>query len=172
MMIPAIAITAASIIILFLIFCYACFLHACKRNRHRDPAASGGVNLEKFNEHKDAMKGFLNEYEALKKESVCITSFDSLRLYASYIPSAEKTERLVIAFHGYRSCAAADFAPICSFLRDNGCSLLLVDQRSHGRSEGKYIGFGALERRDAQAWCEYAENRFGKDIKIYLHYWH
>ncbi|MBO4944768.1 MAG: hypothetical protein J6C91_05885, partial [Muribaculaceae bacterium] len=42
-----------------------------------------------------------------------------------------------------------DFSCATEFYYSLGFNLLLVDQRSHGRSDGKYIGFGALERLDS-----------------------
>jgi fermentation-respiration switch protein FrsA (DUF1100 family) len=54
-------------------------------------------------------------------------------------------------------------------LLDAGVSLLLPYQRSHGKSEGKYITFGAFERLDCKAWCDYAVERFGDSVEIYLY---
>ena len=52
--------------------------------------------------------------------------------------------------------------------RENGFNTILVDQRAHGKSEGKTITFGINERYDCLAWAQYAEKRFGANTPIYL----
>ena len=47
--------------------------------------------------------------------------------------------------------------------------MLLVDERSHGDSEGEYIGFGCLDRMDALGWIEWLVGRCGEDMEILLH---
>jgi fermentation-respiration switch protein FrsA (DUF1100 family) len=44
-----------------------------------------------------------------------------------------------------------------------------VDQRAHGKSDGKTISFGILERQDVLSWANYAVERFGEDVKILLY---
>jgi pimeloyl-ACP methyl ester carboxylesterase len=39
--------------------------------------------------------------------------------------------------------------------------VLLIDQRSHGDSQGHTISFGILEKQDVQNWVRWAEKRFG-----------
>ena len=71
-------------------------------------------------------------------------------------------------FHGYRSIAENDFAGIFSYYYELGYNILLVDQRAHGRSEGKYITFGIKERFDCLNWCEYIDNTFPQLDEIIL----
>ena len=74
----------------------------------------------------------------------------------------------MICFHGYTSQGLADYGSISNYYLKRGYNVLLVDQRSHGQSEGKYIGFGVLESRDGCLWAQYIANRFGTDQKIIL----
>ncbi len=99
-------------------------------------------------------------------EDVQITSGDGLRLRATWLP-AENARRTVVCVHGYLSNGYNDFGALMKFYHDAGFNILLVDQRSHGRSEGKYIGFGALERYDCRRWIEFLNGRGICDI--YLH---
>lgn len=100
-------------------------------------------------------------------KEVEITSFDGLNLKADYIevPDANRT---VILFHGWRGCWMKDFADISKWLYAQKSNLLLVNQRAHGKSEGKYIGFGVLERKDCLSWIHYADQLSDKKLPIYL----
>jgi len=46
--------------------------------------------------------------------------------------------------------------------KELGHNVLLIDQRSHGRSQGHTITFGVQERKDVLDWIRYAGERFGK----------
>ena len=135
--------------VFFLVAGYFCFVHACKRSRKRDPGARGYVNTSRYKEYEGEVSEALEKYREIKKqgECVCIKSHDGLTLCATYIPSPSFKNKLVIVFHGYRSCSEADFGGIVPELLDEGISVLAVDQRSHGRSDGKYVTFGSLEKR-------------------------
>ena len=101
-------------------------------------------------------------------EEISIRSHDGLKLVGRYYHTADGAP-LVIGFHGYKSTYVADFSGGSTIAIDQGYNLLLVDQRSHGKSQGKTISFGIQERLDALKWTEYAIQRFGgKDTKICL----
>ena len=70
-----------------------------------------------------------------------ITSFDGLKLHATWFPQ-EECKKVVICFHGYTSQGMKDYIGLSGYYMENGYSMLLVDERAHGESEGKYIGFG------------------------------
>ncbi len=99
-------------------------------------------------------------------ENVSIRSFDGLTLQARLIHDAS-TKRIILLAHGYRSAALWDFPTVARYYRSIGCGVLLIDQRACGASEGRYIGFGALERYDVQRWAWYLANRF-PDASIYM----
>ena len=52
---------------------------------------------------------------------------------------------------------------------ESGYNVLLVDQRAHGRSEGKCLSFGVLERRDCLSWVNFVVSRAGEGAKIVLY---
>ena len=100
-------------------------------------------------------------------EEVEVTSVDGLRLVGKYYHMSDDAP-LVIFFHGYRCAGIRDGNGIFLYAREFGFNVLLVDQRAHGKSEGKTITFGVMERHDCKSWAEYAVKRFGRDVKIYL----
>ena len=101
-------------------------------------------------------------------EFVTITSYDGLTLSGRYYHCRDGAP-LDIGFHGYRSSPLVDFSGGSELSLQLGHNLLLIDQRAHGKSQGRTICFGIKERLDLQKWVEYAVERFGKDVKIMLY---
>jgi len=91
-------------------------------------------------------------------EKVSVTSFDGLTLRGIYLP-IENPRACILCFHGYRSSGTQDFAPMPEFYQSLGLSVLIVDQRASGESDGKYTTFGILERRDVLTWAAYMSER-------------
>lgn len=86
-------------------------------------------------------------------------SFDGLNLAARYYDIG--SPKTMILFHGYRSSAARDFSCAVKMYICQGFNVLLCDQRSHGRSEGRLITFGVKESSDVLSWIEYATEKLG-----------
>ena len=124
---------------------------------------SGGKPDKAFALRREAAAGKLREAEA---ETVSISPFDGLTLTA-HLVRADSPKRLVIAFHGWRSAWDRDFCLVAPFWRESGCSVLYVEQRGQGESQGKYMGFGLLERKDCLTWAAWAAEQW-PDLPIYL----
>ncbi len=118
--------------------------------------------------HQAARKG-LALMRTLPREEITRTSRDGLRLHATFFPAEQPSSRTVLAIHGYKSCGLKEYSLFLEFYRSMGFNLLLPDNRAHGQSEGKYIGFGNPDRFDCVMWAEYLADRFGKDSFILLH---
>lgn len=101
-------------------------------------------------------------------EFVTVSSFDGLKLSGRYYHVADGAP-LDVCFHGYRSSCLTDFCGGAEISQQLGHNLLLVDQRAHGKSEGRTITFGIQERWDVLSWVDYAVERFGSDVKILLY---
>lgn len=91
-------------------------------------------------------------------EEVSILSFDGLHLYGKYY--SHNSDKTIILVHGYRSSGRHDFCAALKFYYDYGFNVLLIDQRSHGKSEGKLITFGVKESYDVRDWAEYINNKY------------
>lgn len=101
-------------------------------------------------------------------KEVMVTSSDGLKLHGTFFPCAG-SDKIVICFHGYTSEGLNDFSSIAKFYLEERFNLLIVDERAHGKSEGKYIGFGCLDRHDARIWIDEAVKLLGPDCRILLH---
>lgn len=115
----------------------------------------------------ESMMQLAMELEQLPSEAVTIRSRDGLKLCGRYYHISD-SNRLEILFHGWRSNALRDACGGAKIARDVGYNLLIVDQRSHGKSDGNTITFGIKERYDCLDWVNYAVERFGPDIRILL----
>lgn len=104
---------------------------------------------------------------SMPKTELEITAHDGITLGGILIehPSPRAT---LIMFHGYRSAGENDFSCAASFYHSLGFNLLIVDQRTHARSGGKYIGFGVLERRDCQKWVYAVRERYSEKLPIII----
>ncbi len=104
---------------------------------------------------------YLKEHNA---QEVSITSFDGLKLSGTWVET-ENPKGTIILAHGYRSCKLVEFSMVLDFYRSYGLNILLPDQRSHGKSEGRIITFGVKECRDVKKWIQWVnENQNDKPI--------
>jgi len=126
------------------------------------------ADREKMQEYMVKMAPVGEWMEKQHMEQVFIHSRDGLRLHALYLSADRPSGKLVIFHHGYTS-HAVDNAAHAKFFHEQGYEVLLLDLRAHGESEGKYVGFGILDRYDTLEWIRYAQQRFGNDVKIVLH---
>jgi fermentation-respiration switch protein FrsA (DUF1100 family) len=143
--------------ILFLVVDYCIYLYAFGRSK---PGATysepPGKQFKQYSTQIQERSKTMKEFPA---ETVSIQSYDGLKLVGSYYHFRDGAP-LAIFFHGYRSTGIRDFCGGFYFYRDEGFNILLVDQRSTGRSEGKSITFGIKERWDCLAWTKYAAERW------------
>ena len=82
--------------------------------------------------------------------------------------SPDRPKRIIIAMHGWRSGWSRDFGMIADFWHQNDCAVLFAEQRGQGSSQGKYMGFGLLERHDCRGWIDWVNENIRKDLPIYL----
>lgn len=133
-----------------------------------EPETKPTVKGEGYDPYRPEMRRIFQKIQECSCEFVTVTTYDGLLLSGRYYHVKDGAP-LDIGFHGYRSSPLRDFAggSELSFTMEH--NLLLVDQRAHGRSQGRTISFGIKERLDVLAWVEYAVERFGKDTKILLY---
>jgi len=84
---------------------------------------------------------------------VTLRSLDGLRLHARLYEN-KHAKAVLVACHGYRSNGRRDFSASCPYYYAHGLSVLLIDERATGKSEGRYITFGVRESDDIRLWCE------------------
>ena len=121
--------------------------------------------------YKDLLRNSMKYITETPHEWVFIKSYDGLKLAARFFPckdSEKYANKTIILFHGYRGSGGRDYCCAVKMYHDRGLNVLLVDQRSHGKSEGALITFGIKESLDAVSWVEYICRRFGENTSIFL----
>lgn len=103
-----------------------------------------------------------------KMEQISIRSRDGLRLNGYFYPKSD-SKKLVIMCHGYTGDAKTNFLGQAMYFEKNGFNMLMPDARTHGESEGKYVGFGCLDRHDLYRWIKWSLDTLGSDIEIVLY---
>lgn len=158
-----------TVIALILLTAYVCYVLTFKARKEK-PLGEGEYDFPDgkiYKPYYPMMKQWTDEVRAREYEEVSITSFDGLKLYGKYY-ECEKGAPIELMFHGYRGNAERDLCGgvnRCFALKRN---ILLVDQRTSGKSEGKVITFGINESRDCLDWIDFIIEHYGKDTKIIL----
>ncbi len=99
-------------------------------------------------------------------EVVELTAFDGTRLVAHWFKT-DGAKRTVIGMHGWRSSWHGDFGMSARQWMENGCNLLLPEQRGQNNSGGDHMGFGLIERYDCLDWANFIAER-EPELPIYL----
>lgn len=111
----------------------------------------------------------LNEIQKLPHEQIEIKSFDGHKLSAVHYPCKNVEPKGTVVFiHGYTSHAEREWAFPGLYYLSKGYNVIIPYQRAHGPSEGKYITFGALERKDMILWLEKVQSLY-PDMPVVIH---
>lgn len=99
----------------------------------------------------------------LKPQNLTLTTSDGLKLSAWYIESVKN--KAVILLHGYPA-EKSDLLPT-AFALSRDFSILLIDFRYLGQSEGKISTLGLKEVLDVKAGLDFLETRGFEQIGVY-----
>lgn len=126
------------------------------------------ADAEKMKEYEAKMAPVGEWAKEQTYEDVYIQSRDGLKLHAFYLAAGEPSDKCVIFHHGFTS-KAMDNMTHAKYFHEMGYEVMLLDLRAHGQSEGKYVGYGVLDRYDTEEWLKWCIGRFGTDMKYVLH---
>lgn len=83
-----------------------------------------------------------------------INSFDNLKLHSYKILNETPSDKWAIIVHGY-TCEGLQMSSYAENFYNAGFNIIVPDLRSHGLSEGNYIGMGWNDRLDILSWISY-----------------
>lgn len=142
----------------FFICSFVFFKMAAGREKREFKISDGMIEKRGLVSEKEEIYINLSKWDSISKEDVYITSFDGVKLHGSYCVFKEAPATIIL-FHGWRSFGEFDFSLIIGKYIDAGFNILLVDERAHGKSGGKYITFGISESIDAAEWTKFISSR-------------
>ena len=122
---------------------------------------------KEFIRHLDTIKHQIGLIAARPFEEVSIMS-GNLRLKGKFFEYKD-SHKVVIFVHGYYSSGMKDIGYLGKLYEDLKVSLLIIDQRANGASQGVYTTLGAMEKFDIREWIFYIDKRFNGEKDIYLH---
>jgi len=103
-------------------------------------------------------------WEKVKFEKVTIENREKMKLVGHFFDN--NSDKTVLIVHGYGG-DHQEMQPYCQFFKVKNFNVLAVDNRAHGESEGRCLGFGWYDRLDILDWIEFLNQRI-QNHKIVL----
>lgn len=97
------------------------------------------------------------------KEKWSLETKNGLKLFAQYLN--HDSDKTAILLHGFMSDSDS-MGGFAKMFYDLGYNILLPDARAHGRSTGKYIGYGWVEKEDIRDWIDQVIIKNGQNQRI------
>lgn len=116
------------------------------QNRKKEPDSFRDTFKERSKEYSDWFKA--------NSEDVFLLTSDGVKVHAALCKFEKRSRKYVIMCHAYRGNAYNLGFQAYNF-RKMGYNVLAVDGRASGKTEGKYIGMGYLEKSDLKGYINF-----------------
>ena len=168
----SILISLAILFVLFVLFSFVYFRKNFAREKNIEKAEK---NFYRYLENckcrtvAENIRKAKENFENIKYENVSVMSIDECPLAGKLYLNKSSSGKAVILCHGFKSRGETDFGIAFKMYRDMNYNILLIDQRAHGKSDGKYSTMGIMESYDIVTWCKWLEMCFGTENDIIIH---
>ncbi len=143
---------------LYLLLGFRVFSEFAKRNDKNRP------NLEQEG------VGICRDWIAAQKgETLQMKNSEGMTLSGLLIRAAKPRGTTVLLLHGYLGNGVDHMGMFAPFYLAHGFDVFLPDHRAHGKSEGKYIGFGKTDAEDCTQWCRHLVSHYPEGQRLILH---
>lgn len=137
--------------------CYLFFLRAYHRKKP-GYAEKTLQNNHFYDKYRDDLYKEMHNLEAIPHKEISITSYDNKKLVGEYFDTG--STKLMICFHGLTAMPLMAFSIIGQEAIKRGYNVLIVHERCHGKSEGKFVSFGYHESKDVISWTNYMKQTY------------
>lgn len=96
---------------------------------------------------------------------ITCTSKDGLKLSARHYEN--ESDKLIVFFHGAHAVAWNGLAFVAETFLQRKYNVLIVDQRAHGQSEGRFFTYGCRESDDVLCWLDRLADTNLSEIILY-----
>lgn len=101
--------------------------------------------------------------------NVRVDGFDGTKLAGYYRPARDRSCRnVVILLHGYNEMPSEMGAYAKLFMNKIECHMLIIHQRAHQMSEGRFVSYGLYESVDLMNWIDFAKRQVGDNARIFI----
>jgi len=160
-------ITVVALVLLFLFpniiiseIVYVMHLKRTKKEKwSRACSSDDPTQVKMYNEGKEWIARFLD-----KRNDVHIVN-DGLNLYGEFFDFGSNKTAIIVS--GRTEALEYSYYFSKPYI-ESGCNVLFIDQRAHGKSDGKYNTVGFEEHKDLIAWIEYLQKNHHTE-SVYLH---
>ncbi len=130
------------------------------------------INEERFGKFYSGVKNSYDSYLKIEnKEIIKIKGVNNKELYGELIRNKENNQKeiptVIIFAHGHHCEGSVDIALFHNFTFIN-YDTLLIDHEGHGKSEGKYSGFGIYESENLILWINKINELYNHKVNIFL----
>lgn len=121
---------------------------------HKNFVSANTLQLKKSDPLYQQKKWYL---DSKKQKWYMKSASGNYKLDANYIPDGN-SKKTVIILHGYMNNKDT-MGPYAALFHKLGYNTLQPDARAQGQSQGKYIGYGWVEKSDVKKWIKQIINR-------------
>lgn len=153
----------------FFIVTFVIFMEAFYNTVKEDNAKSAFLAGPQYDPYQETIRKHVEDCKAIPiTETLYIKSYDGKTNLYGAIYKFNESKNVQIYFHGYHGSGRRDMTGALLSIRDSGWNAIVVDQRSHGKSDGRIVTFGVRERKDVNVWINEAKKQFGEDCNIVI----
>lgn len=127
-------------------------------------------NARKNESYAQEGTGTHREYVKSKHpETLYLKNKDNIKLVGVLLRAEKSCGCTVLLLHGYLGAGVEHMGMFAPFYLNRGFDVFIPDHRAHGKSGGKYIGFGKKDAEDCAEWCNYLTTLYSEEQKFFLH---
>ena len=139
----------------FALPCFVVTLLLFKRKTTYDFSERRQADMSSYEPYLDRILSDMEYMRSLEPKELSLTADDGVVLKADWYDNGSK--KTVIMLHGFCSTPLNNFSTSGRALWDRGFNLLMVWQRGHGKSGGRFTTMGVKESSDLLRWIDMFE---------------